>query len=334
MQVLGLLLAFFLSFTTPSVFSADGPSIDKNRIVAVVNDEAITEAELHRALVPAYLQLRSSLGPEELAKEVDDLKQQVLQELIDERLMLQEARNPRQVEVGKGKIGTPPAITVSEEEVQELLGDAKGRFETPEEFEDALRQQGITEEELRGRFREQITIRKLINREVRSRLTVSPAEVTAYYQIHQQEFITPLAVQVATLLIRPRDNQDFSRAHAQAQDLHRQLEKGADFYELARRYSEGFNAKMGGRIGLLEKGRSLKEIDHVLFDLKVGQISPIIRTPAGFQIFLIESIRPARQAELGEAQKEIQARLLQEKGEGRYHEWITKLRSESYISIK
>ncbi len=332
MRVLGVSLAVIL-LASPFSFSADTPA-DQNRIVAIVNDEAITEAELHRALVPAYLQMQASLGPEELSKQMDDLKQRVLEEMIDERLMLQEAKNPRPVEVGKGKIGTPPVIAVSEEEVEDLLKDTKGRFETPQEFEEALQQQGITLDELRSRFRDQITIQKLIGREVRSRLTVSPSEVTAYFQTHAEEFATPPTVQVATLLIRPKDNLDVDRAYTQAQDLHRQLGHGADFYELAKRYSDGFNAKMGGRIGSLEKGRNRKEIDRVLFDLKPGQVSPIIRTPAGFQIFLVESASPARPADLNEAQKQVQARLLQEKGAARYRDWISKLRSESYISIK
>ena len=332
MRVAGFSLAVLLLFNSYS-FSADTQA-DQNRILAIVNDEVITEAELHRALVPTYLQMQASLGPEELSKQMNDLKQQVLQELIDERLMLQEAKTPRAVEVAKGKVGTPPVITVSEEEVEGLLKDTKGRFETPLDFEEALHQQGITIDELRSRFRDQIAIQKLIGREVRSRLAVSPAEVTAYFQAHQADFITPPAVQVAAILIRPKDDGDVTRAYDQAQDLRRQLDKGADFYDLAKRYSDGFNAKMGGRIGLLEKGKNRKEIDRVLFDLKPGQVSPVVRTPAGFQIFLVESTRPASQADLNEAQKLIQDRLLQEKGATRYREWISKLRSESYISIK
>ena len=302
--------------------------------MAIVNDEAITEAELYRALAPAYLQMQASLEPEELSRQFGDLKRKVLQELVDERLMLQEAKNPRPVEVVKGKIGSPPPISVSEEDVEEMLNDAKKRFETPQEFGEALQQQGITLDELKLRFRDQITIQKLIGRQIRSRLTVSPAEITAYYQTHQEDFKSPLAVQVATLLIRPKDDSQWNRAYAQAQELKRQLDKGADFYDLARRYSDGFNPQMGGRIGFLEKGKNRKEIDNVLFDLKVGQVSPVIRTPLGFHLFLIESVRPARQADLQEAQTQIQNRLLQEKGASRYHEWISKLRSESYISIK
>ena len=313
---------------------AAGPAEDRNRIVAVVNDEVITQAELHRALAPVYLQMQASLGPEDLAKKMDEVQRQILQQLIDERLMLQEAKSPRPVEVSKGKIGTPPVIQAEPGEVDEMLKEAQARFSGPEEFQEALQEQGLAIDDLKARFRDQIIIQKLIGREIRSRLAVSPSEVTAYYESHQPDFITPQAVQVATILIRPKDNLDVSRAYGQAQEIRKQLGAGADFYDLAKRYSDGFNSQMGGRIGFLEKGKNRKEIDSVLFDLKAGQVSPIIKTPGGFHVFLIESVRPARQAQLSEVQNEVQDKLLQQKGAVRYTDWIAKLRSDSYISVK
>lgn len=332
MRLLGLLLSLLFLCTPPA--SAKTIPGDQNKIVAVVNDEVITQSELHRALVPVYLQMQASMGPEDLSRQMDEVKGKVLQQLIDERLMLQEARSPRPVEVSKGRIGTPPVIEASDEEVEEMLKETREKFASPDEFETALQEQGLAVEELRLRFRDQIIIHKLVGREIRSRLSVSPSEVTAYYEAHRKEFITPQAVEVATLLIRPKDNLDVSRAYEQAKDLHRQLGQGADFYDLAKRFSDGFNPSMGGRIGLLEKGKNRKEIDSVLFDLKAGQISPVIKTPSGFHIFKIESTRPARQAELSEMQNEIQSRLLNEKGADRYQDWLVKLRSDSYISVK
>lgn len=333
MRILGVALLALSLCPLPAALCASDPS-EHNRIVAVVNEEVITEGELHQALVPAYLQLQATLGPEELSQQMGELRRRILQQIIDERLMLQEARNPRPVEVSKGRIGTPPAITVSDSEVEEMLAEAKSRFERPEMFEEALSQQGLTAEDLRARYRDQITIQKLIGREIRSRISISPAEITAYFEAHRGEFNAPEAVQVATILIRPEDNAQVAAAYGQAQEIHKQLGRGADFYELAQRYSDGFNAKMGGRIGWLEKGKSRKEIDQVLFDLKAGQVSPVIKTPAGFQIFLVESIRSERQAELSEAQDTIQSILQNQKGASKFSEWIARLRADAYISMK
>ncbi|MBI3322930.1 MAG: peptidylprolyl isomerase [Candidatus Omnitrophica bacterium] len=327
---LGSLFLFFAL----SLLPAGSLFADDNRIVAVVNDEVITQSQLNRALAPVYLQLQATLGPEELNDQMQGVRQKVLEQLIEERLMLQEARQPRQVEVGKGRIGIPHPIEAPEREVEEMVAETRARFSSEQEFTDALASQGLVVEDLRSRFKDQLTIQKLISREVRSRVTVSPAEVTQYYEQHKEEFVTPPAVQVATILIRPKDSLDISRCSGLAQELHRQLLAGADFYELAKRYSDGFNAQMGGRMGPLERGKSRKEIDDVLFKLKAGEISPVIKTAAGFHIFLVESERPPRQAQLPEVQADILYKLRTDRGTVRYKEWIRRLRADSYIALQ
>lgn len=302
--------------------------------MAVVNNEPITQADLDRAFLPVYLQMQSMYGPEEVAQKSTEIKQQVLQQLVEERLMLQEARNPQPVEVSKGKIGTPQPITASDQEVEEMLSETKAKFQNAEELTEALREQGMTLEDLKSRFRDQIMIQKLISRQIRSRIAVSPAEVTAYYEQHSKEFEVPAAVQGAVILIKPKESFDVNQAHELAQHLRQQILQGSDFYELAKRYSDGPNPKMGGRIGYLEKGKSLKEIDEALFSLKEGEISPVIKTSSGFNIFRIESVRPARAAELQEVKDRIQNHLFQEKTGARYKEWIARLKAGAYISIQ
>lgn len=311
-----------------------GAYAEEMRIVAVVNDEPITQAELDRAMAPLYFQLASDHSPEELAKKLPQLRAKTLEQLIEEKLMLQEAQHPHPVEVAKGKIGTPPVITASNLEVEEMVTDTQRRFASAEEFTRALAERGLTMEDLKTRYRDQVTVEKLIDREIRSRIAVSPSEVTTYYSTHAQEFEAPMAVQAAVILILPKDPSDASRAQELAQDLRKQISAGADFYELASRYSDGPNAKMGGRVGFIEKGKTLKEIDQVLFTLKAGEISPVIYTAAGFNLFKVESIRPVRRLTLEEAQGTIQRVLQQEKSADRYKEWMGRLKANAYVSIK
>ena len=325
------LIGFTLSFFC---FPGQAAWTEEMRIVAVVNDEVITEQDLSQAFLPVYLQLQSTYGPEEVAEKSKEIKGQVLQQLIEERLMLQEARDPQPIEVAKGRIGTPPSITASEEEVEQMLADTRSKFQNEEELDGALKEQGLTLEDLKTRFRNQIIIQKLISRQIRSRITISPSEVTAYYESHPQEFEAPVAVQSAVILIKPKGPFDLVQSRDLAQNLVQQLQQGADFYDLAKRYSDGPNAKMGGRIGYLERGKSVKEIDDVLFSLKEGEISPVIKNAAGYHIFRVESIRPARHATLEEAKKHIQERIFQDKTAARYKEWIARLRAGAYISIK
>ena len=135
-------------------------------------------------------------------------------------------------------------------------------------------------------------------------------------------------------MIRPKDNLDLERARALTEEIQKRLKQKEDFYELAKRHSDGLNAQMGGRIGFMEKGKSRKEIEEAVFNLKPGEFSPVIQTPAGFHLFLAEAIRPERQAGLPEVQEDIKYQLLEGKGTARYKDWIAKLRESSYISVK
>ena len=121
------------------------------RIVAVVNDEVITQAELNKALAPVYLQMQAAHAEEDIVTKAEEIRERVLQQLIEERLMLQEAKNPHPVEVSKGKIGTPPAIIVSDSEVDEMVSQASSKFENQEVFAEALRQQNLSVEDLKSR---------------------------------------------------------------------------------------------------------------------------------------------------------------------------------------
>ncbi|MCM8811993.1 MAG: peptidylprolyl isomerase [Candidatus Omnitrophica bacterium] len=323
-----LLLCLFAPALSPA-----GVWAEEMRIVAVVNNEVITQSELKRAVMPIYLQLQASMSPEEAALKVSELQQQILDQLIEEKLMLQEAKNPAPVEFSKNRIGTPPPITVSEQEIDQMVERIASTFESRQAFEEAMKTQGFTMEQMRQRYRDQITIRKLINRQIYARVSVSPSEVTAYYQSHMKEFIVPAAVQVAVLMIKPKPDLNAAQARSFAQSLRQQILQGGDFYDLAARYSDGPNPQMGGRIGFLDQGKSLKEIDSVLFNLKPGEISPVIETAAGFHIFRIEGFRPAEQAPLESVKDVIRDKLYNQKGGAMYQEWIRKLKENAYISI-
>ena len=329
MKTIRLLLFLVFLVPLPALLHAE-----EMGIVAVVNDEVITQAELDQALAPIVLQMQSSLSPEQIAAKMDEIREEILQQIIEERLLLQEARQPTAVEFGKNKIGTPNPISVSEEEIDKMVGQVTAKFKNISDFNEALHRQNLTIQDLRERYRKQITIKKLIGREIYTRISVSPAEVTSYYQQHENEFIMPAAVKAAVITIQPKAGLGQDQARSLAENLRRQVLGGADFYDLAARYSEGPNAKMGGRLGWVDQGKSLKEIDQVIFTLKPGDVSPVIQTTGGFHIFRVEEFRPAEQANLGSVKDLVRDRLYEKKGAALYKEWVDKLKEHAYISIK
>jgi len=306
----------------------------QNRIIAVVNNDVITTADVEQAMAPLYGQYQAVYRPDELPSRVQEAQQQIINLLIEERLMLQEARAPRPVEVAKGRWATPTLITVSDEELADAIAQAKGRFSSEAEFLQALQQHHMTLQDLEARYRDQMTIQRLVDREVRSRIAVAPSEITAYYQAHMDDYRSPEAVRLSNILIRVSGMWDDARAKAKAHDLWSALKAGATFAELARRHSEGPNADGGGMMGWIERGRLMPEIEQAVFAIEPGQLTPVVKSPLGYHIFRIEERRPAQTKPVAEVSGEIEDALYQEQYRQRYAEWIGRLKEHAYINVK
>lgn len=313
---------------------AHGTLDSRNRIVAVVNTDVITAGDVAEAMAPLYGQFQSTTSAKDLPSKVEEAERRVVEMLVNERLMLQEAKTPRTFEVAKGQWATPPAITVSDEELADSLADVKGQFASEEEFLSTLKDHGMTLEDLKSRYRDQLTIQKLVDREVRSHLVVSPSEITAYYQQHLDRYHGAEAARLSNILIRVSGGVDAAQAKAKAQEILDALKGGADFAELAKRHSQGPGAAEGGMMGWVERGRLIPEIEQAVFALEPGQMSPVVRSTLGYHVFRLEERRSVQTKPMTEVQGEIRSLLLQEKFQQRYREWMAKLRDRAYITIK
>ena len=306
----------------------------RNRIVAVVNNDVITAADVAQAMAPLYDQYQSVYPTEELPSKMQQAEAQIVNILIEERLMLQEASTPRQFEVGKGQWATPVPITVSDAELADAVAQARSRFPSEEEFQNVLKRHGMTLQDLERRYRDQLTIQKLIDREVRSRIVIAPSEITADYQAHMDDYKSPEAVRLSNLLIRVSNILDDAQARRKAEELLTALKAGADFAELARKHSEGPNAEGGGMIGWVERGRLMPGIEQAVFALQPGALSPVVKSSLGYHIFRLEERRPPRTRPVAEVQAEIRDRLYEEKFRRRFAEWMEKLKERAFVQVK
>lgn len=290
-----------------------------NKILAVVNDEVITSQELNELLAPLYIQCQATYKGKELEEKIAQAKKDALDQLMEDRLILQEAKKEN--------------ILISDSEVQEKIEELQQRFSTPEEFAAALEQQDINLKRLERIYREQLMIKELVSRQVRLKVVVEPNQVTEYYQKHSGEFKDPESLRLSNILIRTKDRLD-SEAKAQAEQILTSLKEGANFAQLAQEYSQGPKAKEGGDMGFVFKGTLLKEIDEIIFKLNPGEISNLIKTDLGYHIFKVEEKRPEQVKPLHTVHDQINDMLFKQKFEERFKEWIGKLKKNAYIAIK
>ncbi len=256
-----------------------------DRIVAVVNDEAITASELDARMRIAMAQLRQ----QRIAPPSDDvLRRQVLERMIIDRAQVQMARETG-VRVDDATVNAAIARIAE----QNGVGVAQ--------FREQLAQQGISFSRFRDDVRDDIAISRLRDREVDSRIQVTEGEIDNF--LAEKAGVSAGAVEynIAQILLRVPDNASTDRIDAtrkQAENLVAQLRGGADFAKLAASYSNAPDALQGGSLGWRTAERLPTLFVDAVKDLKTDELAPIVRSPGGFHILKLLGRRDATEGRL------------------------------------
>lgn len=294
-----------------------------DRIVARVNEDIITLSELQEEGLPLFERLRQSYTGTELEHQVRQAEREFLDQLILKRLQLQYA----------GQIG----VTASDGDINAALKDVLARNNlTQEQLVELLTREGLTLQDYKDRLREQIILARLMNQAVRSRVSVDTSEVEAYYSTHQDEFNHAAGVRARHIFFRldqAGGQAQTTQVEAQAKKVLQEARNGSDFASLARRHSEDVTAQSGGDLGVLKQGQALPEFEEAIFSMREGEVSEIIRTPNGLHIVKVESISKGSQRALTEIHAEVERRVMQDKMEKRFRDWINELRDKAFIEI-
>jgi parvulin-like peptidyl-prolyl isomerase len=281
----------------PSFVSAE----KMDTIVAIVNGDIITEADL--AVFTRMTAAEAGEAPS--ASDIEKTRQFYLQRLIDDKLILQEAKRLK--------------YNVNERTVEERIKQLKVRAGSPETFELALRDQGITLNELRDKLRQQLLIYAAIQAQIRPRVIVSPMEVTEYYNSHLDEFAVSEAVVVDSLFVE--DPETLAK-------VQQELQSGADFLVVAEKYSKKSS------LGPVRRGQLKKELEDYIFGLALKTPSAPYEVDGGYYIFLPQEHVASTSLSLDEVKDKIKSRLEREKSERLLKEWIVSLKDKAYISIR
>ncbi|MFH1778252.1 MAG: peptidylprolyl isomerase [Candidatus Omnitrophota bacterium] len=290
-----------------------------DRVVAVVNDDVITQIELDDLIVPIYEQYKDIYTGDEFTAKLEKAYRNMLDQLIEEKLILQEAKRLE--------------IKVDEAEVEQRLTEVKERFPSEDVFEDAIASQNLTVNKLKGKYREQLMVQRLIDKEIGRKVAVPPFEINQYYDEHKEDFVVPEQVNVRTILIN-LENRTEEAAKERTADILAQLKKGEDFVALVEKYSDDTTVTLGGDMGYIQRGTMMKEIDEVLFSLNIGEISQAVKTKLGFYIFKIEDKKEKQYRSFQEIQPQISQKLYREKAAKHYKQWVEKLKEDAYIQIR
>ncbi|WP_048305961.1 peptidylprolyl isomerase [Halomonas sp. PR-M31] len=266
---LGLTLALTLS-ATGYVLAAE----PLDRIVAVVNDDAIMASELEDRVTQARSQLagRNIAVPDEQA-----LRNQVLERMIVEQIQLQMAEEAN--------------LSVDDTELNRAVRSiAQNNGMSLDQFADTLEADGLSLAVVREQIRREMLMRQLQQRRVASGIKVSDREVQRY--LEQQTGSDNTRYRLGHILVglpQSPSPQQVQAAQREAEALYQQLQSGADFAELAAAQSDGSNALEGGDMGWQRAAEIPAVFADAIPQLGVGQVSEPIRSPNGYHLIKLQA---------------------------------------------
>jgi peptidyl-prolyl cis-trans isomerase SurA len=295
-------------------------AVTVDRIVAIVNGEIITTSDLQSAAARARLGLLT-LAPDGKASRGTVSEQEVLEQLIDQKLQLQLARK-------KG-------ITVEPDEIEKAVEDVKQKngLTTDAALQKALQEEHSSLDQYKNGLKDQILILKLVNREVRSGVILSDQDIRAYYEEHPERFRTPTQYHLHQIFI-PVSKSDPSAFDQTVRNVVDQLKNGAEFQTLVKQYSEGSGPNSDGDLGNLKADQMLPEVRQAIERLKPGEVSEPIKTSLGAHIFRLDEILPPKARPIEEVKPEIQEVLFQERSAEIYEKWLKDLRASAQVDVK
>jgi peptidyl-prolyl cis-trans isomerase SurA len=290
------------------------------RVVAVVNNDAITLGELEEAMAAARADSRQRPpGTDE------QMKHDFLNRFIESRLQLQEAEREK--------------IAVDEAEIDEELLERikKSNVKDLEEFKNLVKAQGINYDSVRKRMRDNIKMSKIVRRKVTIRVTVTDSEIDRYLDENRAKLETGLAYHARHILVVPEGamtDAAWEAARIRAEVVRNQLREGADFAELASKHSADATAKDGGDLGTLRRGELAQDIESRILALKPGETSDPYRSDLGFHIFRLETKETLEGDGVTRARQQIREILFRQKYEARLDAWLREIRERAIIEVR
>lgn len=290
-----------------------------DRIVAVVNNDAITLGELQEAVLVYRQEQRGRVSRSDA-----ELQREFLGRLIDTRLQLQEAEREQ--------------IVVEDAEIDEELAERMKRFgaRSVQELEALVKAQGLNMDAIRRRVRDSLRVQKVIRRKVALRVSVTDAEIDRYLADNRDKLESGLTYHARHILITPESDTDagWEQARIRANMVRDQALAGADFAELARAHSRDASAKDGGDLGTLKRGELAQEIESQILALSPGDISAPYRSPLGWHLFRLESKESLEGESLARARQQVRDILYREKYEARLRAWLREIKDRAIIEVR
>ena len=289
-------------------------------IAAVVNGEVITQGQVRMVVGPRERLLRQQFQGEELRKQLKEVREAALKDLIDRQLIVQAFR--------KEQYQLPDYFV--EQRMNDIIRENFGGDRNT--FIKTLQAQNYSLSEFKKNEFEKIIVAAMRGKNVKPTTTISPTKVEAYYRKNRQEFTSKEEIKLRMIMVPSRASEGNAAAQkAMAEEILGKLSAGTDFARIAQMYSEDSTRDSGGDWGWIERKTLAGPLEKVAFSLPKGKVSNIVELGGNYYILKVEDRRGGATKSLAEVRGDIEKKLLQEEAQRLQDNWLAGLRQKATI---
>lgn len=288
-------------------------------IVAVINEDVITLSQYKEQYDSTVQQMRAALQGEEFEKQLAMLKKEMLNMMITDLLLMQQAKE-KNLNVG--------------EQLKSAVENIKkeNNIASDDDLKRGLRQQGMDYDQWLKQLEDNLLKQGVIYSEVDRSIVLDDSEIIGYYKLHPQEFTEPEEYKIRAVYLSPEGKAP-AALEEKKKEIGDKVKAGEPFNGLAKEYSDGPAKESEGDLGKFKKGELDKALELAVSKLKAGETSDWVETKNGWYLLKLEEKKDSRLMTFEEVRKNVEERLYTQKKDKKLEEYLKGLREKSYIKI-
>lgn len=307
------------SFPPSAAVSGQPEKVDTGDVAVSVDGKVLKKSELENSIKEKFNLIKDKIPSDKQKEFKENLRKQLIDVFI--------ARTLLSNEIEKRK------IEASNEEVKMAMDQIKASLPPNKKIDEFFKENKITQEDIILA----VKIDKFRNMEAGQNLKASQKEISKFYNDNKEKlFVEPESVHVRHILVTVgKDDNDKIKAEKKEkiENLRKQLLKGGDFAELARKNSDCPSKEVGGDLSFIKRGQMVKEFENAAFSQEKNAIGPVIKTEFGYHIVQVLDKKPAKKITLDEAKGKIAAFLEKSKKMNAFNDILKKLKEKAKIIV-
>lgn len=288
-------------------------------IVAIVNDDVITLSQYKEQYDSTVQQMRAALQGEEYEKQYAMLKKEMLNMMITDLLLMQQAKE-KDLNVGE-------QLKAAVENIKK-----ENNIASDDDLKRGLQKQGMDYDQWIKQLEDNMLKQGVIYSEVDRSIVLDDSEIIGYYRLHPQEFTEPEEYKIRAVYLSTEGKAP-AALEEKKKEIGDKVKAGEPFNVLAKDYSDGPAKESEGDLGKFKKGELDKALELAVSKLKAGETSGWVETKNGWYLLKLEEKKDSRLMTFEEVKKNVEENLFSQKKDKKLEEYLKGLKEKSYIKI-